>query len=114
MDGVCGISLQRIVEVVLAIVAMVFFLIEKMRALDPVVLLSIMVVSYLVILVVLALARRDNMVGSAGQVGMETTFGVLLLFYNIAALDKSSEGLELAAYIMNVIVGVLFLLFALF
>lgn len=109
-----GISLQRLVETILAILALVFFLIEKVDILQLLVLLTLFVVVYLVIMVVLTLARRDGALNSNGQVTLECVFGVLLLLYGIVALNGSSKGLILGAHIMDVIVGVLFLLFALF
>lgn len=114
MEGILGISLQRLIETILAILALVFFLIEKVSVLNLIVLLTVFVVVYLLIVVLLTLARRDGAMSSGNQVTLECVFGVLLLLYSIVALNGSSSNLVLAAYIMDLIVGVLFLIFALF
>lgn len=114
MDGYMGLSLQKIVETVLSILAMVFFLIEKQDALATFVLLTIMVVVYLLIVILLCLSRRDGMLASSGQMALECTFGVMLLLTCITAMRDSHSTLVLVGIIMDIIVGVLFLLFAMF
>ena len=116
MDDIFGVSVKKIVETILAILAMVFFLIEKQKVLDPTyyVLLSIMVAVYLMLVVILGLARRGDLIGAGGMAGIECTFGVLLLLFNIVALGLVSGGLLIAAAIMEIVVGALFLIFIVF
>lgn len=110
-----GMSLKRLIITILAVLSMVFFLIEKVSALELVCLLTIMVAVYLSIMLILGAARRSDSIGAGGLLTMDVTFGVLLLLYNIANLGQGGQsGLVLAATIMNVIVGSLLLIFAIF
>lgn len=116
---IIGISLKRIIETTLALLGMIFLLVEGHNALEQSTLLSIMVVVYLLIIVILNLANRNNTFGAGGLVAMECVFGVLLLMYNIQELggkgrSSSGSGLSTAAYIMEIVVGAMFLIFSLF
>lgn len=113
MDSIFGLSMQKIVEALLGILAMVFFLIAGRNALDEAVLLSIIVAVYLIVVVLLTCARRDNMLNS-NVVGLECSLGVLLLLCNIALLKTSMTTLVLIGVIMEIVLGALFLIFAIF
>jgi len=119
MDDILGISLRRFVVTILAILALIFLFIEKPSFEDSriITIISLLVVVYLSLVVILSLARRSDFIGIGGQVSVECSFGVLMLVYNISAVyaySKSVSGLTLAALIMNLTVGALFILFSIF
>lgn len=110
-----GVSLKRIVVTVLAVLAMTFLLIDaKYGALSYPVLISIITVVYLGLVLVLGCARRGDMMGAGGQLGIECALGILLLLIEISTLESKNSGLTIAGLIMNIIVGALFLVFAMF
>lgn len=124
MDDIMGISLKRLVATILAVLAMIFLLVDKHKATEPITLLSIMVATYLIITVILAVARKGDMIGASGSVGMECAFAILLFMFDIRQLgegrsfdgshDSSHGGLTTAALIMNIIVASIFAISALF
>lgn len=110
-----GMSLKRLIMTILAVMSMIFFLIEKVSALDVVCLLTIMVAVYLLIMLILGAARKSDSIGAGGQITLDVTFAVLLLLYNIPPLGRGGQsGLLLGATIMNIVVGSLLLIFAIF
>lgn len=110
-----GISLKRIIETILALCAMIFQIIEGVRATSDVLQLTIMVVAYLLLIILLSLIKRGDL-NSAGMAAIESTFGVVLLMFNIQSISSgyNPETLLLCAYIMNIVVGAMFLVFNLF
>lgn len=116
MDDIMGVSIKRLVTSVMAILALVFILIDGSPKISTIVgLMMLMVVIYLVLVLILSFARRIDMVGAGGLIAIECTFGILLTVWMINALvEGNNTGLRTAAYVMDLIVGILFLLFIMF
>ena len=113
MDDIMGVSVKKLAELVLAILALVFMLIAKSSVSREFMVLICIMVAYLGLLVLMACARRDIMGG--GNAAFECAAGLILLLTTITYLvGGGGEGLIIAAYICGLILGALFLIFNLF
>lgn len=114
MDDFMGVSSKKIIELVLAILALVFFAISTGVKFDvPLHVLTVVVVVYLALVVLMACARREIFGG--GVSALECAAGLMLLVHSIVGLSGGSrDGLYLAAIIMDLILGVLFLIFVIY
>lgn len=114
MDDILGVSVKKFVEIILAILALVFLLIEKMP-MGQNLILAIVAVVYLLIVVILALARRSDMFASAGMLSIEAAAGLLMvIWYTTALIAGGQSTLMIVAYVLDLIVGALFLMSSLF
>lgn len=111
---VLGVSWKKAVEIVLTILAVIFFIVDKQNMTESLPLISIMVLVYLCLVIFCALNRRADSFGAGSQIALESVFGVILLWLSIQQIGKAKEGLDIAAVIMDMIVGAMFLLFTIF
>lgn len=111
---VLGISWKKAVEFVLTLLAVIFFIVEKANMIEILPLLTIIVLVYLCLVIFCILNRRIDSFGLGSQIALESTLGVLLLLYSIAYLKEAKEGLMIAAVIMDIIVGAMFVIFIIF
>lgn len=116
MDDIFGLSWKKLLETVLAVLALIFILIDgKIAPNQQMGLLAILVVVYLSLVIILGIARRIDMLGAGGQIAMESAFGILLIIYTIVQMGEDKGGsLTIAALIMDLIVGIMFLIFIIF
>lgn len=115
MDDIFGLSWKKLLETVLAILALIFILIDGTQSVHSIIgLLAIMVVVYLCAVIILGIARRIDMIGAGSQIGMESSFGILLIIHTISTMSRSHNTLLTVALIMDLIVGILFLIFLIF
>lgn len=114
MDDCGSISIMKIIEFILSILALVFLLIESVPIRDEVVILTIIAVCYLALVFIMSLLRRYE-ISSAGSLAFECALGLLLLvFVSLQLSNGGQRGMTIAAYIIDMILAILFILTALF
>lgn len=114
MEGTfMGVSFKKIAETILAILALVFLLVGKGASGDAFtqcIILSIIVVSYLGLIIIMSFSRREA--SGVGSSSFECATGALLLIYNIVPLYRGTSGTDtliVVAYALNIVVGFMFL-----
>lgn len=112
MDGIAGVSLKKIIELVLAIVALILILSKGISAVGYLFFIFLCIgLAYLCLIVIMACLSRD--IGASPAI--EGATGLQLTAYSLDALiNKSPDGMLLGTYICTAALGIMLLVFLLF
>lgn len=110
-----GISLKKVVELILAILGLVLHLVSKERSdREQLVFITIIItLVYLSLVIIMACTRRD--ITGTGSQAIECAAGMMLMVLCIASIvGKRGDGTYIAAMVVDLILAAIFLIVAIF